>query len=906
MNKRVFALILSLILFPVVASAGGQDEMWPGGSYDPAVPTPQSVLGYQLGARHTPHHLIGSYLEAVAEASDRVILRVIGQTTQGRNQYYVVISSPENMARLDEIRERIHSLAEPALLGGAGETEETIGSTPAIALLNYTVHGDEGSGAEAALRTVYQLAAGTDEATLEILREVVTLIDPVQNPDGHDRYVNFINGYLVSQENPDTQSREHRQPWPGGRTNAYYFDLNRDWFLMTQVETVNRMREYLRWLPQVAPDLHEMGSNSTYYFAPPMLPINWNIPEGIRSWWEVFGRANAAAFDSFGWTYYMEEDFDNFYPGYGESLPCMLGAVGMTYEQASPDGRVIRRRDGTLLTLRDATWHQFSSSMATLRTAARHREELLRHFHRFFADVQRSGREGPVREFYIPPADPARFDKLVRCLQRVGGTVYRASEPFSARGVYNYFTRQTEDVELPAGTAIVPLAQMAGAAIKTILEPDCVLDEEFLAEERELIRRNEEERIYDITAWSLPLTYGIQAYWSPTSATVDSEPFPQIDGIEAEHQQIPRARVAYLIPPDTNANISLVVRLLSEEYRVRVARRALTIDGERYAPGTAVLRVVRNPESLHERINELAAETGGSADAADTGFANDGIDLGSSNILAVKQPRVALLADRPTSSNSFGAFRYLFEQVYGLPYTALDVSGMAQNDLSRYNVIVLPDAWSWGSYSYQAIMGEAGLEKLKRWVRDGGVLVCIGGATRFATDEDVGLSAAPIYTEREREPGDVDDLPDDDVGSAEEEESEAGESTSEDEFEVDELLYTPGAILRVVLDDRSFLSWGYEDGFCAALANSDDVYAPISEDQGIAAGRYAPQDRLVLSGHVWPEMRELLAGKAYLWHEWYGRGQVICFAENPTFRASYDGLDRLLFNAVVFSLAYAP
>lgn len=907
--KPIFCLI-AVLLVVAAGVLAAQDDMWPGGTYDPKVPTPESILGYKIGAQHTPHYLLEKFIHTMESSSDRVRIRTIGKTYQGRIQYYVVISSPENLSRLKEIRSDIRKLTDPSL--EPGEFERIVSDSPAFAMLNYSIHGNEGSGCEAALRTIYQLAAGTDEKTLKILDQVVTLINPVENPDGHDRYVNFINGYLVDRVNPESDSMEHREPWPGGRTNAYYFDLNRDWFLMTQIESVDRMREILYWLPQVAPDLHEMGTNSTYFFAPPMEPVNKINPEITHKWWEIFGQANAAAFDRFGWTYYTRESFDEFYPGYGGSMPSLLGAVAMTYEQASARGRVSRRRDGTLLTLRDGAWHHFTTSMATISTLAERREERLRDYHQFFVEVIKRGEDGPVREFYIPPADPARFNKLIRRLQMIGAKVYIAKEGFQAKGAYNFYSRKTEDVALPAGTAIVPLNQMVGAAVMAILDPDPKLDEEFLRAERERIRRNERSQFYDITAWSLPLTYGIGAYWSPAAMAVEKEPVPD-GGLPApEKNEIPRARVAYLIPPDTNANIALVGKLLEEDFRVRVARKEFTLGGKKYAPGTAVIRVERNPGTIHARINELTAETGGYADAADTGYTGtEGIDLGSNNILAITKPKIAILGSEPTASYSFGAIRYIFEQRYKLPYIAISTGSLGRVDLKKYNVLILPHAGGRGSYSYKGILGKAGIEKVKNWVRDGGVLVCVKGAVDFAIDKDVGLSKAPKYTQRKKEPGDVDNRYEE-APPAEEKKEEGKPAKDvkgkppERKFEVDELLYTPGAIVRVKLDDRSHLSWGYDKGFAAALVSSRNVFVPITDDQGIPAGVYAPKEEIRISGHIWPEMLELLAGKAYVWYERFGRGQVICFAEDPTFRASYDGLDRLFFNAVIFSLAFAP
>lgn len=905
MKRLTLLVALSAVLTFFAATVSAQDDMWPGGTYDSKVPTPESILGYKIGKQHTPHFLIEKLIYAIAESSDRVQIRKLGKSYLGNEQYSIVISSPANLAKLDEIRADIRKLVDVTL--SENEVAEIAAASPAIAMLNYSVHGNEGSGCEAGLRMIYQLAAGTDEATLKVLDQVVTVINPVQNPDGHERYVNFINGYVVKQENPNTDSIEHREPWPGGRTNAYYFDLNRDWFLATQIETRHRVKEMLYWMPQVAPDLHEMGTDSTYFFAPPMKPVNFANPKITHKWWEIFGQANAAAFDRFGWTYYTRESFDEFYPGYGGSLPSLLGSVAMTYEQASPRGRVIERRDGTVLTLHEAVWHHFVASMATVTTLAERREERLQDFHAYFVEIVKRGEQGPVKEFYIPPADPARFNKLVDRLQMVGGKVYIAKAEFKVKAAYDFFTRKTGEVTLPAGTAIVPLYQSAGSVLMTILEPDPKLQDDFLEEERQRIERNERPRFYDVTAWALPLTYGIHAYWSGEKAAVARDEVPE-GGLQLpERGPVAQAKVAYLLPPDTNANITLVGKLMFEGYKVRVAAKEFNLDGKKYVPGTAVVYVGRNPQSLHQRLNELIKDTGGYAIAVDSGYTGDeGIDLGSNNVMAIKKPKIAILADEPTSSSAFGAIRYLFEQVYDFPYTAIAAASLSRVDLDDYNVLIMPDARSWGSTGgYKGPIGKNGIENLKRWVLDGGVLICLGGAVDFAIDKDVKFSAAPKYTQKRKTPGDVDDSYEEQPPADKESKEKAQETKKEKKFEVERLIDTPGAVVKVKLDDRSFLSWGY-DGFAVAKIESDSVFVPITDDQGIAAGVYGSEEEYRIAGHMWPEMHKLLAGKAYVWHEQQGRGQVICFAEDPTFRASYDGLDRLFFNAVLFSLAYAP
>ena len=291
---RLFAI--SLLLIPAVA--GAQHSYNPSGTFDPAVPAPRSVLGYEVGDRFTPHHMLMRYIDRLAATSRRIRVDTAAHTFEGRESVLVIATSEGNLARLQQIRADARRIGDPR---GAsqGDIGAVVARMPSIAWLGYTVHGGEASGTEAAIALLYQLAAGRDAETLRILDSVVVLIDPVQNPDGHERHVQDVlrsRGAMGVPVHPS--ARIHGGNWPGPRTSHYYFDLNRDWYAQSHPETRGRVASMLAWWPHVAVDLHEMGSNSTYYFAPPMQPVNENVPDYVRAWWNDFAAANAAAFIS--------------------------------------------------------------------------------------------------------------------------------------------------------------------------------------------------------------------------------------------------------------------------------------------------------------------------------------------------------------------------------------------------------------------------------------------------------------------------------------------------------------------------------------------------------------------------------------------------------------------------------
>jgi len=383
--KRIWFISALLFLFLPAGASGqatGEFGWFPGGTYDPSVPTPASFLGYTIGDDITPHHRLQAYVEAVAAASDRVEVGSYGYTNEGRQLLFITITSPANQARVEDIRLNMGRLADPRGESQA-DLDAIVQESPAVAWLSYSVHGSESAGTEAAILTVYQLAAGTDAVTRNILDELVVIIDPASNPDGRERVVQSFHTRRGMNANPD--SWERGSDWPGGRSNHYLFDLNRDWSWQTQAETQQRTVQYLRWNPVVHVDLHEMGGDS-YFFFPAATPVHGAIPDVVMKWQQLYGEGNAEAFDHFGWPYYTKIGFDMYYPGFGDSWPSMMGAIGMTYEQGggSSVGIAIERDDGTTHTFRQRAHGHFTTSMATLKTTADRRQERLTDFLAFF------------------------------------------------------------------------------------------------------------------------------------------------------------------------------------------------------------------------------------------------------------------------------------------------------------------------------------------------------------------------------------------------------------------------------------------------------------------------------------------------------------------------------------------
>ena len=599
--SRRFSLPLALILAAASAlaatSQSSEFEFYPGGRYKSDIPTPESVLGYRVGEAFTPHVEVERYYKTLAQAAqERMRLVPYGRTFEGRTLYLAIFSAPENLSKLESIRETISRLTDPSKTSPE-QAAEIARTTPAIAWLSYNVHGNEASSSEASLQVAYQLAAGEDERTLKILKECVVILDPMVNPDGRDRYVQFYRSALGRKPNSDLEAAEHSERWPSGRTNHYYFDLNRDWAWQSQPESQARLKEYLRWNPQVHVDYHEMGLESTYFFAPPTQPIQETVEALLKKWFQLYAKGNAAAFDRFGIRYYTAEDFDLFYPSYGDSWPSLNGAIGMTYEQAggSRGGLVARLPESRgEVTLRNRAWHHFTTSLATLETTAQNRETRLRDFYEFHRAAIKAGTEGPIHEFYLLPGkDPATISHLVGRLLRQGIEVQQMTQAVTANDVHDYAGRVAGERRLPAGTYVVDLAQPKGFLARALLEPESKLRGLFF---------------YDVTGWSLPLASGVEAYWSSKNVRGErravTAPPEAAGGVTG-----PDHPTAYLVPWDTNGAVALLAALLARDVRCYVAISGFKAAGREFEPGTIVIPRETNGRDLDQILKELAGET---------------------------------------------------------------------------------------------------------------------------------------------------------------------------------------------------------------------------------------------------------------------------------------------------------
>ncbi|PYS91986.1 MAG: hypothetical protein DMF64_10545 [Acidobacteria bacterium] len=782
-GRRSSLVLLCLLLTTITTFAQRDDsrfDFYARGPYRDTVPRPQTVTHFDVGEFHTNYATMERWLERVAVAApDRVRVTDIGETNEHRMMHLVIITAPENLQRIDQIKTNLARLSDPRTLSDA-DAQAMINSTPVAVMLAYAIHGNESASFEAMMQVVYQLAASNEQATLDILKNCVVLVNVCENPDGHERFVTWYNS--IATGNPEPLAAEHREPWSVyGRLNRYRFDLNRDNIASSQVETHNMQRAYLDWHPQVLADHH--GQPSQFFFPPDALPINPNLPpEQTARWLTAFGRANAAQFDQHNWDYYVRDIFDLFYPGYWDSWPALNGATGMTFETDGGGFKGInwRRDDGTIVTLRSGIAKHFIASMTTLDTASANHTARLADYYQFRKSAIEEGRAGQMRRIVLLPGnDPGRAAELVENLVRAGIEVGVAGVPFRSTAAHSFMDEHTSAAhEFPAGAYVVDLAQPQKRLAKALLEPHTEQDAAFIREQLARFARNERRGrsapqedygFYDITAWSLPLAFNVEAYWTEDAGAVSVNPVllppPPHEGtrtisdttISFGHPELQflvlgstitppgsvtgRAQVAYIIPYERNGAAALVYRLEREGFKLAVATRTLTAGGREWPRGTVIARVSRNPETLHDAMARLARETGVDVTAVNSGFSEAGDTvIGSENVVSLKRPRIIVVADEAVSQTSYGAIWWTFDR-YGVDFTPMTIANLKRANLDEYNVVIMPDGSTGG---YFAALGKSGVDGLRAWVERGGTLVCIKGAAVFAALKDVNFTSSRL------------------------------------------------------------------------------------------------------------------------------------------------------------------
>jgi hypothetical protein len=858
-------------------------------------------------------------------------------------QHLVAISSPANIARLDEIKTQNARLTDPRSTS-VSEANTIAQNNPLIAWLAYTIHGNESASFEAMMQVVYQLAASEEPRTLEILNNTVVLILTGENPDGHERFVTWYNS--VATGNADRAAIEHREPWSiQGRYNHFRFDLNRDNAAATQIETQNMQKAFFEWNPQIVVDHH--GQPSQFHFPPAALPINPNLPQPVTNkWLDTFGRANAASFDANKWDYYVRDIFDLFYVGYWDSFPSLNGATGMTYETDGGGfkGKRWTRDDGTIVTLRSAIAKHFVASMTTLETAAKNRTARLQDYAEFRRKAMDESRTERMKRIVIDPSnDPVKTAELIEILLRMKVEVRLSDSGFSSTRAHAYekdspvTTRRCD-----RGCYVIDLNQPQKRLIKALLEPDTPQDGAFVQDEIAKFKRNEmrgksaskeDYRFYDITAWSLPLAFGLDAFWTEDAGTISGSAVTQETLNRMKVGNVSgRAQIAYVIPYQTDGAGAMAIRLLQDGHRVAVSTKKLTAGGRTFSRGSFVVRISRNSDSIHDAVSRLASETGATVVAVNNGYNDEGdTGVGSENVLPMQSPKIAMIADEVVDQTSYGSIWWTLDR-YRIEFTPITLANARGSVLSKYNVLIMPDG---AAGRYFSSLGAGGVSGLKTWISNGGTLVTVRGASVFAALKDVGLTSSKLVGSDDDEEKSKTTVEEPDKRKAEAEVKPSPtprgtpntESTPEPnptpEPKTDKQDWQapvlppiaspsanagkvpegiPGAIMRATVDRTTYLTYGLEQDELPVLLSSGYFFRYSKEGTNALVFDAKPKRPLTVSGFVWEGNTErLLKGTAYLIDEPLGSGHVILFAEEPFFRGIFRSTTRPFFNSILFN-----
>lgn len=795
------------------------------------IKSPSDFLGYEIGSRFTRHHKVIEYFKYVSKSLANVKLEKYGETYENRPLYLSFISSEKNIIDLDNIRK--NNLSQTGILNEGQKNEK------AIVWLSYNVHGNEASSTEASMQTLYELIT-TKKTWLE---NTIVIIDPCVNPDGRDRYVNWYNQVKSTPFNTNQDAKEHSEPWPSGRPNHYLFDLNRDWAWITQIESRERIKVYNKWMPHVHVDFHEQGINSPYYFAPAAEPFHEIITDWQRDFQTQIGKNHAKYFDKEGWLYFTRESFDLLYPSYGDTYPTYMGAIGMTYEQAGHGraGLGIQTDEGEILTLTDRAKHHTTTGLSTVEISSRNAKKLNEEFEKYFNNSSLI-----YKSYVLKNNSDDKIEKLKSLLDS-HEISYETAKEATIKG-FNYKNQKEEKYKTSSLDLVIHTDQPKGKMVKVLFEPKAKLVDSLT---------------YDITAWSLPYAYGMEAIASKTKV-----PSSANSNSKAIENTINKNAYAYITKWDNLKDATFLSDLLKNNITPRFSEKDFSIEGKSYKKGSLIiLRNDNKKNSFDEKLIEIANQHNRNLTSVSTGFVSSGVDFGSYSVKPINKQNVAVLSGNGTSSLSFGEIWHFFETQLEYPITNINSDYFGSTNFSKYDVIIIPNGY------YGRVLNKQSLEKLKTWVRSGGTLITIGSALNsFADKKEFSLKRK----------------------KSEEKNDEANlVPFSERERKGVENMIT-GSIFSSVLDSSHPLAFGYDKNYFS-LKLSGSSYEYLKNGNNVA---YFNSETKNISGFAGQKALEKVPESLLFGEEQIGRGSIIYMVDNPLFRSFWENGKLFMANAV--------
>ena len=811
--------------------------------YNPDIPTPESVLGYQVGEWHVSHDKLIWYMNSVAEASDRVTIETYAHTYEQRPLLLLTITSPENQKNIENIKTEHLKLSNPEL---SGDLE--LSDMPTVVWMGYSVHGNEASGSNASLLAVYYLAAAEGPEIDDLLNQTVVLIDPSINPDGMNRFASWVNSRRSKNIDGNGINLEHNEPWPGGRTNHYWFDLNRDWLPLQHPESKGRLIKYHEWKPNVLTDHHEMGSHRTFFFQPGIPSRNNPLtPDNTFTLTKEIAKYHAAALDKIGSLYYSEESYDDFYYGKGSTYPDVNGAVGILFEQASARGHLRNTADGPL-SFSFAIRNQFTTSLSTLEAALELRMELLEHQREFYQSAVIEAGADNMKAYAFKSKDSGKVFQFLDILNRHQIEVYKPASDFAV-----------DNETYPAEHSyLVPLAQPQYRLAKSIFE------------QRTEFR---DSLFYDVSSWNLPMAFNFE--FSPVTGRLyqSIEKGEKIDQASFPLGQVlgEKSQYGYVLECNQYYAYGAINALFKKKLRLKVATEAMTIEsGTVLPPGSVLLPVARQPlsaDEIYQLILQVSKDYGITIRSIDTGFSSRGKAWGSPTVLPMQPPKILVIAGDGVSSSEVGEVWHLLDHRLNINMSLVSQKKFNGLNLSDYNTIVMV------SGLYNGI-NKKSRERLRQWIEDGGQVIAWKTGAKWLSGAGIG------GVQFKKQSSDtISHLP----------------YGSRDKFAGARKI--GGAIFEVMIDQTHPLAYGIESRYLPVFRNSE-IFFEKSKNPFTNPINYTSMP--LLSGYVHPEKLEELKNSPGAEVSHLGKGRVISFSDNPNFRAFWYGTNRFFLNALFF------
>ncbi|MEA1887193.1 MAG: M14 family metallopeptidase [Bacteroidota bacterium] len=841
-----------LILSVLIALMSSVYAQWPLSYYLPKhisyyseIPTPAEFMGHDVGEWHVTHDKLYYYMIELARISDKAIWEEYALSHEDRPLGNLIISSPENIKNLEQLRQEHLNLNDPSI-----SSSMDISGMPVFIKLGYGVHGNESSAQNSSVLTAYYLLAGIGEEIEDLLENAVILIDPCLNPDGLQRHSTWVNMHKSINLNPDENSREFNEMWPGGRTNHYWFDLNRDYIMLQQPESVGRVAAFHRWRPNINTDHHEMGASSTFFFQPGVESReNPYTPEKSYKLHYDIARYHQKHLDNIGSLYYSEEGFDDFYFGKGSAYPDIFASIGILFEQAGVKGH-LRETSGGLLSFPFAIKNQFTVSLSTLEAGLNLREKLLQLQIDFYSDVKDKAENDPVKAYvFSEPFDLARTAHFIENLLRHQIKVYRLGTDINIDGK-EYKAKDSY---------IIPFEQAEYLYIKSMFET---------------ITEFEENVFYDISSWVLPMSFNID-YSEYRSRSVNGVLGPEIIIPPYPEGSLRGNRDAYawLFEWKEYYTPGALYRLLDEGLKARVATEGFVYDdGEfkkNFDNGTIMVPAYKQDldrDAIYELMKEIVGDFGITVYGMKTGYTPEGIDFGSNSFEILEKPKVLMFVGDGISSRDAGEVWHMFDQRFEMPVTMIDAEERRSLDLSEYNVLILA-----GNPS----LSGSQMEELRSWSRKGGVIIAYKRGNSFLAANKLAdiISIPPPGIEDE------------------------GDLKYADRYAQYSVHRIPGSIFQVRIDNTHPLFYGYDDETIPVFKSGSDA---VKKSDNVFANPAVYTEDPLLSGYSSDENIERIVGSAFCTSHSAGRGTIISIYDNTNFRAIWFGTSKIFMNAVFF------